>query len=128
MTSRAWWRAVVVLLAVGAVLGGCDDDPCALDGTVWLGPDPGCAPGTDDPYGACSPNRMVFRECHMRLEAADTQSTYSYRVMGSTVRFTSHGTVPPSEATLATGHELAYQGKTYTLTDDDAAEYWSGAL
>lgn len=128
MTSRAGWTAVVALLAACAGLGGCDDDPCALDGTVWLGPDPGCAPGADNSYGACSPNRMVFRECHMRLEIADTYSTYSYRVMGSTVALTSLGTIPPSEATLASSHELTYRGKTYTLTNDDAAEYWSGAL
>jgi hypothetical protein len=114
-----------LMVAVFA-LGGCDDDPCALDGTAWLGPDPGCAPGADNSYGACSRDRMLFDACSMQLQHADTIQTFSYRVVGQVVEMTSYGTVPVSEATLGAGDTLMFRGKTYTLTGDDASGYWFG--
>ncbi|MCB9659643.1 MAG: hypothetical protein H6726_18495 [Sandaracinaceae bacterium] len=107
-------------------LAGCEADECALDWTVWLGPNPNCPPGTDNSYGACSAPRLLFEGCAVQLQVADTIRSFTYRVVGQTVELTSSGTAPVSAASLGADDTLSYERREYTLTMSDPDEYWFG--
>ena len=118
--------ARMLALLIGALLSGCEADECALDGTVWLGPNPNCPPGSDNSYGACTAPRFLFSQCAAQLHDADTYMTFTYRVSRGVVELTSEGTVPPSSATLGDGDTMIYRGEEYTLTTGDPDESWWG--